>query len=93
MVHAFIMMKTDATDVNSLLDSITDVNNVTDAHIVAGSYDIIIEADAEEVYDLLNPVASGIRGTEGVIDTKTYIAIDGDDRGPEQAVTADADGI
>ena len=76
MVHAFIMVKTAAGKSEGLLAGIRDLENVTDAHIVAGNYDIIAEVDTEEVYGVLETVSSGIQGLEGVTDTKTYIAMD-----------------
>ncbi|WP_027119077.1 Lrp/AsnC ligand binding domain-containing protein [Natronorubrum tibetense] len=76
MVHAFIMIKTAAGKSEGLLESIRDVESVSDAHIVAGTYDIIAEIDAPEVYNVLEAVSSGVQGLEGVTDTKTYIAMD-----------------
>ncbi|WP_436347257.1 Lrp/AsnC ligand binding domain-containing protein [Natronorubrum sp. FCH18a] len=76
MVHAFIMVKTAAGKSEGLLESIRDVESVSDAHIVAGTYDIIAEIDAPEVYNVLEAVSSGVQSLEGVTDTKTYIAMD-----------------
>ncbi len=50
-----------------------EIEAVSTAHIVAGNYDIIAEVDADEIYDVLQAVSSGIQGLEGVTDTKTYI--------------------
>ncbi|WP_254808481.1 Lrp/AsnC ligand binding domain-containing protein [Natronosalvus amylolyticus] len=76
MVHAFIMVKTAAGKSEGLLAGIRDLEQVSDAHIVAGNYDIIAEVDAEEVYGVLKAASGGIQGLEGVTDTKTYIAMD-----------------
>ncbi|NGM68278.1 Lrp/AsnC family transcriptional regulator [Natronolimnobius sp. AArcel1] len=76
MVHAFIMVKTAAGKSEGLLANIRDFDRASDAHIVAGTYDIIVEVDAEEVYDILETVSSNIQGLEGVTETKTYIAMD-----------------
>ncbi|MCU4754522.1 Lrp/AsnC ligand binding domain-containing protein [Halobacteria archaeon AArc-curdl1] len=76
MVHAFIMVKTAAGKSEGLLAGIRDLEQVTDAHIVAGNYDIIAEVDTEEVYGVLKAASGGIQGLEGVTDTKTYIAMD-----------------
>jgi len=75
MVHAFIMVKTAAGTSEDLVDAIRAVTDVTEAHIVAGNYDIIAEVEVEEVYDILHTVASEIRGFDGVADTKTYISM------------------
>ncbi|QFU82718.1 Lrp/AsnC ligand binding domain-containing protein [Natronorubrum aibiense] len=76
MVHAFIMVKTAAGKSEGLLDAIRDLEPVTDAHIVAGNYDIIAEIDAAEVYDILKAVSSHMQALDGVSETKTYIAMD-----------------
>lgn len=76
MVHAFIMVKTAAGKSERLLEEIRGLEPVTAAHIVAGNFDIIVEVDAPEVYDVLKAVSSGIQGLDGVTDTKTYIAMD-----------------
>ncbi len=76
MVHAFIMVKTSAGKSEGLLESIQSVESVADAHIVAGDFDIIAEVDADEVYDVLEAVSTGVQSLDGVTDTKTYIAMD-----------------
>ncbi|MHC3438353.1 Lrp/AsnC ligand binding domain-containing protein [Natrialbaceae archaeon A-gly3] len=76
MVHAFIMVKTAAGKSEGLLADIRELGSVSEAHIVAGDYDIIAEVDAEEVYDVLEVASSGIQGLGGVTDTRTYIAMD-----------------
>jgi DNA-binding Lrp family transcriptional regulator len=76
MVHAFIMVKTGAGESEPLLEPVRALERVTEAHIVAGAYDIIAEVDADEVYEVLKTASSGIQGLEGVTDTKTYIAMD-----------------
>lgn len=76
MVHAFIMVKTEAGESERLLEDIRGVGAVEGAHIVAGNYDVIAEVEAAEVYDVLETVSSTIQGIGGVTDTKTYIAMD-----------------
>jgi len=76
MVRAFIMVKTAAGKSEQLLDSIRGIDGVEEAHIVAGQYDIIVEATGEEVYDLMHGVATRLRDLDGVADTKTYICLD-----------------
>ena len=76
MVHAFIMVKTAAGKSEGLLAEIRELGSVSEAHIVAGDYDIIAEVDAKEVYNVLEVASSGIQGLGGVTDTRTYIAMD-----------------
>ncbi|WP_458209593.1 Lrp/AsnC ligand binding domain-containing protein [Haladaptatus sp. NG-SE-30] len=76
MVHAFIMVNTAAGKSQSLLESVRGLGSVQEAHIVAGDYDIVVEVDAGEVYDVLQTASGDVQGLDGVVDTKTYIAID-----------------
>jgi len=76
MVRAFIMVKTAAGKSEDLLAEIRELDGVEEAHIVAGQYDIIVEAVGEEVYDLMHDVATNLRSLDGVADTKTYICLD-----------------
>jgi DNA-binding Lrp family transcriptional regulator len=70
------MVKTGAGESEGLIDTIRDLEGVTEAHIVAGAYDIIAEVSAETVYGVLNTSSRGIQGFTGVEDTKTYISMD-----------------
>ncbi|WP_162224422.1 Lrp/AsnC ligand binding domain-containing protein [Halorussus amylolyticus] len=76
MVHAFIMVKTAAGRSEDLLESVRTLDHISEAHVVAGEFDIIAEADADEVYDVLHASSSDISGMDGVADTKTYMALD-----------------
>lgn len=76
MVRAFIMVKTDAGKSEDLLAATGDIDGIVEAHIVAGQYDLIVEAEAEEVYDVMHSVATSLRALEGVADTRTYICLE-----------------
>jgi DNA-binding Lrp family transcriptional regulator len=76
MVRAFIMVKAGAGNAESLLETVRSLENVVEAHIVAGDFDIIAEAEGEEVYDVINSVATKIRSTDDVTDTKTYVCLE-----------------
>jgi len=76
MVRAFIMVKTAAGKSEGLLADIRGIDGVDEAHIVAGQYDIIVEAVGDEVYDVMHTVATTVRDLDGVTDTKTYICLD-----------------
>lgn len=76
MVHAFVMVKTAAGSSEPLVAEIEPLDGVTEAHIVAGDFDIIAEVEAEEVYEVLETVSSEIQGFDGVSDTKTYVALE-----------------
>ncbi|MFC3957008.1 Lrp/AsnC ligand binding domain-containing protein [Halovivax cerinus] len=76
MVHAYVLVKTSAGKSSGVLESIGAVEPVTTAHVVAGNYDVIAEVDAPEVYDVLRAVSSDLQSLDGVLDTKTYLAMD-----------------
>ncbi|WP_276301945.1 Lrp/AsnC family transcriptional regulator [Halorussus lipolyticus] len=76
MVHAFIMVKTAAGRSEDVVDAVRGLDRISEAHVVAGEFDIIVEADADEVYQVLHAASSDISGIDGVADTKTYMALD-----------------
>mgnify|MGYP006277529341 CR=1 FL=1 len=75
MVRAFVMVKTGVAASESLLGTIRELGPVTEAHIVAGEYDLIAELSADEVHEALRTPASEIQSFEGVLETKTYISL------------------
>ncbi|MFB6353416.1 MAG: Lrp/AsnC ligand binding domain-containing protein [Halobacteriales archaeon] len=76
MVRAVVLAKTEAGQSEDAVAAVREVDGVTEAHVVAGEFDVIAEVEAEEVYDVLHTASSGIQGLAGVLDTKTYIALD-----------------
>jgi len=76
MVRAFIMVKTAAGKSADLQNQIHEMEAVLDASVVAGQYDIIVEAEAEEVYDVIHTVATEVTELDGVVDTRTYICLE-----------------
>ena len=76
MVDAFVMVKTGAGRSESVVAEIRDLEGVSEAHVVAGGYDAIVETDADAVYDLLDVSSTQIQALGGVTDTTTYIAMD-----------------
>lgn len=76
MVHAFIMVKATAGDAADIRHDIAETEGIEQAHVVAGQYDIISEASGEEVYDVIQSVATRVRDIEGVVDTRTYICLE-----------------
>ena len=75
MVHAFVMIETGPGESEGLLETIRALETVVEAHVVAGGYDIIAEADAPEVYEVLSTASTRIPNLGSVMDTKTYIAM------------------
>ena len=76
MVHAFVMVKTDVAASESLLADIRELPTVSEAHIVAGAYDLIVELTADEVAAVLQTTTSEIQSLDGILQTKTYMSLD-----------------
>jgi DNA-binding Lrp family transcriptional regulator len=76
MARAFIVAKTTAGKSADLQSAIEAVDGVREAHVVAGQYDIIVEAEGEEVYTVIHTVSTEIRDLDGVVDTRTYICLE-----------------
>lgn len=76
MVHAFVMIKTATGSSESLVSDVRSLSPITEAHIIAGDFDVIAEIEADEVYEVLNAVSSEMQGFDQVADTKTYVALE-----------------
>jgi DNA-binding Lrp family transcriptional regulator len=76
MVHAVIMVETGASKSTEVLDRVLAMDRVIEGHVVAGEYDIIVEVEGDEVYDLLEAVSTDIQSIQGVSDTRTYVSLD-----------------
>jgi len=75
MVHAFIMVQTEAGASQSVCDAILDLDHIQEAHVVAGEYDVIAESDGDDVGDVLGTASNEIQALDAVVDTKTYISL------------------
>lgn len=76
MVHAFVLVEATTGDAGKLPALFREVDEVTEAHVVAGDHDVIVEMDAETVYDVLSTVTEEIRPLEGIDQTRTYVALE-----------------
>ncbi len=70
------MMKTAAGKSADLQDRIREMDSVIEAHVVAGEYDIIVEAEGDEVYEVIHAVATDLNELDGVVGTRTYICLE-----------------
>ncbi len=76
MVRAFIMVKSTTGRAEALSKTLGNLDHVTAVNVVAGDFDIIVETEADEVYDIINSVAARIRDLDEIKDTKTYICLE-----------------
>lgn len=75
MVHAFVMVATAAGASERLREEFAGVDGIEEAHVVAGSWDLIVEVGGGEIHDVLHAVVGTIQGFTDVRDTKTYISL------------------
>ena len=75
MVHAFIMVKTAAGRSEDVLQAARGLDQISEAHVVAGDFDVIVEVEADEVYEVLETASTQIQGIDGVSDTRTYVSL------------------
>ena len=76
MARAFIMVKAASGHAEPLLEAVRALDHVSEAHVIAGDFDLIVEADAPEVYDVIHSAATKIRALGDVTDTKTYVCLE-----------------
>ena len=76
MVDAYAMIDTAAGTTEEVCQSLRDDAGVTEAHVIAGDFDIMVELTGEEPRDILETVTEAIRPLEGVGATRTYLCID-----------------
>ncbi|MGZ0746601.1 MULTISPECIES: Lrp/AsnC ligand binding domain-containing protein [unclassified Haloparvum] len=76
MVSAYVLVDADVGVATDLQARLRDLDTVTDGHVVAGDWDVILEVTGEEVYDVLSMVTDEIQALDGVVDTKTYVSLE-----------------
>lgn len=76
MVHAYVLVRTDVGGSAGVVEAIRDFDPVNEAHIVAGDWDLVVELNAPEVYDILSTTADRIGSLAGVTDTRTYVSLE-----------------
>lgn len=76
MPKAYVTIVTSAKMSPEVVERLDDIEEVIDAHIVAGDFDIVAELEADETTELLPIVTRRIQGIEGVGHTRTYVVLD-----------------
>ncbi|MFB6132406.1 MAG: Lrp/AsnC family transcriptional regulator [Halanaeroarchaeum sp.] len=76
MSRAYVTIVTSAKMSPDVIERLEDIDEVIDAHIVAGDFDIIAELEASDTSDLLPIVTRRIQGIEGVGHTRTYVVLE-----------------
>jgi DNA-binding Lrp family transcriptional regulator len=76
MPKAYVTIVTSAKMSPEVVAELETIEEVTEAHIVAGDFDVIAELQASVTNDLLPIVTKRIQGIEGVGHTRTYIVLE-----------------
>ncbi|MFW6265263.1 MAG: Lrp/AsnC family transcriptional regulator [Halanaeroarchaeum sp.] len=76
MVTAYILIKANTGEADRVLDDISAIDGVLDAHIVAGDVDFIAKIEVDSPQAVKDIAADRIQAVDGVEDTETYISMD-----------------
>lgn len=76
MAQAYVMVVTAAGTSPKLLPRITALDHVTEAHVIAGDFDVMVEAEAEEMSDIMSVVTHDLQQLDGVGHTRTYVVLE-----------------
>lgn len=75
MIHAIVFLDTGAGTTRDVVSAVRGIEGVTDAYVIAGDFDAIVEIRAEKVRDVLRTVTDKIRPLDGVGTTRSYICL------------------
>ena len=76
LVQAYILVTAAIGKVRQVAKELKRIPNVKSVHVVTGSYDIIVFAEAKDLAKLTNVVVEGVHKTKGVVDTNTVIVVE-----------------
>lgn len=76
MVRAYTAIITGSGAAEDAVAAIRELSGVTEAHVVAGDFDVIAEIEGETVRDLQKVVTNGIHEVDSVGTTRTYVQLD-----------------
>lgn len=75
-VRAYLLVDAAAGTADDVLAGARAVDGVTEAHVVAGQWDLVVELEGEDVRDVLRTVTAGVRSLDGVGTTRCYVCLD-----------------
>ncbi|WP_132059481.1 Lrp/AsnC ligand binding domain-containing protein [Halorussus amylolyticus] len=76
MVRAYVAVITGSGASEDAVGTVRDLTGVTEAHVVAGDFDVVAEIEGETVRDLQKIVTEGIHDIDSVGTTRTYVQLD-----------------
>ncbi|MFP8953262.1 Lrp/AsnC ligand binding domain-containing protein [Natrialbaceae archaeon A-arb3/5] len=76
MVYAYTLIDAATGLAEDVRQTVSEVEGVADAHVIAGDFDVIVELESDDPHGLLTIVTADIRPVEGVGTTRTYVCLD-----------------
>lgn len=73
--RAYILIETRVGQARDVLTALREMDNVSEADIITGSYDLIALAEAEDMVALVDLVTAQVQGIDGVERTITCVAV------------------
>jgi DNA-binding Lrp family transcriptional regulator len=74
-ISAYVLIKLKPGTAGEVLKGLKDLKEITEAHMVTGIYDVIIDVKVKDLKELGELVAEQIHETEGVSSTVTCIVV------------------
>lgn len=72
--RAYILIETEVGRARNVLTALRSLDNVSEADIITGTYDLIVLAEAEDMAALVDLVTAQVQSIEGVERTITCVA-------------------
>jgi DNA-binding Lrp family transcriptional regulator len=73
VITAFIMAKVESAKARDVLNSVRDLDEVEEAHLIYGAYDLLIKGVFKTPESLSSFVVDSLRKVDGVKDTVTNV--------------------
>lgn len=74
MVKSYVLIESKTGSIQSLVEDVNDIGEVSEASAVTGKYDVIAEFEVEKTEQILDLVSGQIQKLPGVDDTVTCIS-------------------
>lgn len=75
MIRAYLLVNAASGTVEDVVEQVRAVDCVTEAHVVAGDTDLVVEVEDEDLAALRRAVTGEIRALDGVVLTRTYVVL------------------
>ncbi len=74
MVNAIVLLKVKRDSVNSIADSLADMNGISEVYSVAGKYDLAVIIRVKTNDDMALIVTESLLKIDGILDSETMMA-------------------